>query len=364
MLKNRFIIILMACLCLLTACQKEEVSLDEPILDEELLTPEQVNYDITLVEKGNYVKNSQGSAALEFPIWADLSCETSDTRLKEIFVKKGDSVKKGDILVTFERKADTIALEELELQLKRKKESLEADKADRMEEITIAEEALEEIYTHQELRIAVLNIEKKRISYEKMVYQTEKSIKDLEERIEELKEDLENNKLIAPFDGVIEKVVSFHAGSLLEKGETILSMYSPEIMLFKVKSANGKLRYNMDVTVTAGRKNQIKSYAGKVVTASNILPYTISKDYALIKLNVDAPESDFNSNIKFSGTFQEIRNVLLVDRNAIEKEDNKSFVYILENDIISKRYISEGYDNREQVWVLDGLYEGQSLILN
>ena len=60
--------------------------------------------------------------------------------------------------------------------------------------------------------------------------------------------------------------------------------------------------------------------------------------------------------------FERLQNVLLIDKSLIRMDEDKSYVRILEDDMIQKRYILPGLRNSETVWVMDGLSEEQKVI--
>ena len=68
--------------------------------------------------------------------------------------------------------------------------------------------------------------------------------------------------------------------------------------------------------------------------------------------------------MEYQANSQELKNVLLVDKDAVQKEEGKYFVYLLEDGVVHKRYVSLGLENKKSVWILDGLSEGQELILD
>ena len=72
----------------------------------------------------------------------------------------------------------------------------------------------------------------------------------------------------------------------------------------------------------------------------------------------------FTLNMEYSADYQEVKNVLLVDREALQKDGGKTFVYVLEDGVIHKRFISVGLSSKTSAWILDGLSEGQDLILD
>ena len=363
-----------ACLCLAGCQQKEE---EQASITEAMLAPKKANYNTVPVEKADYVMTSQGSVSIEFPSAIDLCWETEGTTMKELLVEKGQEVKAGDVLMTFEIASDKIALEELEIQLLRKQEDYTRKKDAQEVELAKAEEEAEKIENGHSYRIAMLNVEKQRIAYEQYVYETEKSIKELQERIAEKKQMVENNKLIAPFDGIIASVVYFSEGDAIEVGEKLISMYETDTVILKVNNADGKLRYNMEVSVETVNIANDKSRTGRVVSAPNILPASVDQDYALITLDEEMSMEDygyrggpngrgfgFTLNMEYSADYQEVKNVLLVDREALQKDGGKTFVYVLEDGVIHKRFISVGLSSKTSAWILDGLSEGQDLILD
>ena len=374
MLKNKIVcyaLSLAACLCL-CGCQQEEKAKIEA-----LIAPEKANYDTKQAEKGDYITETDGSVSVEFPNELKLSWDTAGAVGKELLVEKGQEVKAGDVLLTFQVDIDKIALEEMEIQLLRKQEDY-ARKKDVMEvELKEAEEEAEEITNEHSYRIAVLNVEKQRIEYEQYVYETEKAIAALDKKVKEQKALMANTELVAPIDGIIGSIPYNFEGEKVEVGKELITMYATNTVLLKVSRADDKLRYNMDVTVTKGSGANAKEYTGRVISAPNILPDSLGQDYALITLDQEMTLEDygyqtkgpgrgygFMSKMEFEAKYQELNDVLLVNKNAVRKEDGKYYVYILEDGAVHKRYVSVGLSGKTHYWVLDGVSEGQDVILD
>ena len=70
------------------------------------------------------------------------------------------------------------------------------------------------------------------------------------------------------------------------------------------------------------------------------------------------------SKMEFSAKYQELNDVLLVNKEAVRKEDGKTYVYILENGTVHKRFVTVGLSGKTHAWILDGLKEGQSVVLD
>lgn len=346
---------------LLTACQGGAKS--QELISGELMLPEQANYHTTQVLSGRYEKTSQGSASLLYPISADLFGEEDGARLREILVSSGDQVKKGDVLAVFEIESSDAELAGLRLQLQRKEEELAQGSKEHQDGIKAIERRLPGLISHEK-QIAKLKLEKAQAAYELFVYQTETEIGQLREKLAEAEETVQDNVLTAPFDGVISSVIIYHSGDRVEPGETIISLYSTEQLLLKVSESSEKLRYNMEVTVEAGRKNERQAFRGRVIAAPGILPSQVPMNYALIQPDEGVTAEDLKYSIQYTCVAEEAYDAVLVDRKAVQKENGKNFVYLLEDDIAKKRFVAAGSSNLEQTWILDGLTPGQTLILD
>lgn len=354
---------------LLTACQSKT---SEPQVESlPIVMPvKEANYNTVEAAYGDFGKELKGNAGRgnispEFVLTKDLSWETSNARFQEILVRNGDFVKKGDVLAVFDLEADTVALREMELELTRTREAFARGCQQREESIAEAmTDTLQEGLKIEQLKIEELQVEKLKIAYEQYVYQTQKSIANLEEKLEELREAVEVNTLTAPFDGVISWVISYSKGDKVTAGAKLISMYSPDEFYLKAADYVDQLNYNTEITLEAGSKNDRRTYVGRVVSAPDILPDTISQKYLYVKLEPAATLDKLVGSVEFSARTEELKDVLLVKKTAVSSEDGRNFVYLLEDDIVKKRYILTGIGNTEYTWILDGVDAGQMLILD
>ncbi|WP_251209331.1 efflux RND transporter periplasmic adaptor subunit [Acetatifactor aquisgranensis] len=334
---------------------------EEPLYREDFIAPEQANYDTVQIETGDYIRTAAGSVRIYYPVTADLRWDESQARFREFLVRKGDEVKAGDALAVFDIEVSRADREELALTLARTIENLETGTAERLTAMEEADKKLEGLGGH-ELRIEQLRIEKARAEYEQFVYQTEQEITRLRECLEEMDEEIADNTLVAPFNGVIDTIAACSEGDLVTKDMVIISMYSTDSYYLVAEDSLGRLRYNMEVTVETGRGSNLKTYQGKVVAAPSILPGSAPQGMALIELYEDVPPKELSGTLKYQYNAEELRDVLLVDWSAVEAEKGKSYVYVLEDDMVQKRYVVPGLNNREKMWILDGLREGQTVI--
>lgn len=344
--------------------EKAEVLLNTDQLQKELQNAQNPNYKTVTVRKGEYVRARNGSAALAYMVREDLVWEKNNARFQEILVTRGQEVKQGEVLAVFEIEESKTHMKELQMQLDKAKKSFEEEKADRLEAIKEAQEYAEIYYRYQELDAANLKIEMQKADYEQYVLRTEQQITSLEESIKNLKDEVSENTLKAPFDGVISAVTVYHPGDQVEPGAVLISMYSTDKILIVTEDKVNQLRYNMDVKIHISYKKEKKELEGIVVATPDILPDGVSQRATMIQLKEDIAPEDLQGNITYVCDSEVLQDVLLVDRDAVSKEDNKNFVYILEDGSVQKRFIVTGPNNNDEVVVYDGLVEGQVLVID
>jgi len=345
----------------LAGCGKSPMT---PVLQQdELMTSEEANYNTVQVRIGDYEKEATGNAAVIYLLHKNLYWEHSNATFTEYLVKDGQQVKEGDVLMRFHSDENRLQLETLRIQLQRARESFEEQNTERFEKLHAAKVKSEDLKDY-DLKIAEINIEKMQASYEQFLYESNRNMRQLEEQIAELEAEAEVDVLVAPFDGVVEDIVRLNEGDQVNKGQWMARLYSTDRMLIKANDTSGKLRYNMDVIIEAGRKDDIKSFSGKVIVAPHIMPSSVYQDLTLIELDGNITQEQLNGNIKFRCISEDIQEILLVERNAIQREDGEEFVYILDGDMIQKRYVETTLNTPEGVWILDGLEEGQTLIID
>lgn len=331
--------------------QTQEVSGQEEKINDKTVQP----------ELGEYIKSVSVEAAVYYPKAADLFCEIENAFIKEILVKQRQEVKEGDALLTFDIKVSEADIQELSLKLERHLEDAEREKEERISEISHVQSEAEGL-AGDELELALLKEKILQAEYDEFVYLSEYQAAQYEEQIESLQLEIENNTVTAPFDGVIDYVGPYNAGDQVREGQLLVKMHADEKYCLAVEDIAGNLRYNMDITVTAGPKNDTKTYHGKVVTAYNVLTSDIPEGKVLIRLEDAAAEEELQVGLTCHADVEKLQDVLVLDRKLIGLEEEKSYVSVLDGETIQKRYIVEGLRNTKHVWVVDGLSEGQKVI--
>ena len=284
-------------------------------------------------------------------------------RFDEFYVTSGTEVSKGDVLARFTTEENQVALEEKQLALERAQRDFTLGKQQRQDQIKQAEAALNGLSSY-EARIQALNIQKLQSQYDQYVYQTEYSLAAQQEEIQKLQSQISETVLVAPFDGIVDSVVSFNQGDKVDPSQVLVTMYASDRLLISAEDAEGAYRYNMPVTVQIGNNDEVETYTGRVISASNILPAALKQGQALIELDGKLDPALAKRKVAVTGNDVDLHNVLLVNRSAIKKDESRRYVYVLDGETVKKRYVVEGENNMSTTWILDGLTEGQTLILD
>lgn len=341
--------------------QKAEVS--EPDI---LQVFEQVNYKTVTAEVAKYERTGSAAAGVVYPVKTVMVWEKANSYCAEVLVSGKQEVKKGDILMRFEVEVDQVTLETLKLQLQRETEELGREKEKRQAAIAEAKSAAEALQEQviYEKEIAFLKVEQMQAEYDTFVYQSQRTIQLLQEQIAELRRTVEENVLVAPHDGIVELKTVLKPGDKVTPGQELLTVYATDKFLLKVNSASKDLKYNMDVQIQAGDVSNLMNFDGHVVVSANVLPASVAEDVVLIALDSQAEEKNFKNRIVVNYRADVFQNVLMVDVDALHSENGKLLVNILEEDTVHKRYVFPVINNGKQFWILDGVTEGQALIID
>ena len=90
---------------------------------------------------------------------------------------------------------------------------------------------------------------------------------------------------------------------------------------------------------------------------------TISNNTVLVEVDGGFTEDDLSNYLTFEVNNEVLRNVLTVPSNAVDRENGKNFVYVMEGGIIQKKYVVIRTNSTATVWVQEGLSAGQTLII-
>ena len=326
--------LLLLALCLTTAQAEELIAPDA-------IVPETANYRTAEIVRGDYTETAQSGASEVYPLTYRARYEGAEARFVRFLVKKGDEVKEGDVLA--------------EVSLNARQDSLSAAQA--------ALNAAADEFSREEAR---LKLERLRLETEKYRYEQERSIRMQEEAIEEAREDFENTQITAPADGIVSDLPTFKEGEPIYSGWTMAYLYSTDRLLLRVKNEAGKFRYNMPVTIETGVAKSRTTVTGRVVATDLLLLSSDRKEnvaYIALDAQYDHRELVIR-NSQISGETVRVQEVLLIPRAALTLEAGNYFVSKLSDDRVEKRFVNSRLSSTPTQWLLQGLEEGDLVILD
>lgn len=350
--------------CLLCACNAPAPAPSEPFyIPEELKTPEKTTYETVPVEFGEYAVTSTGKARVTYLETAKLTWQGGTARFAQVHVKTKQYVNEGDVLMTFEVASNTTELISMRLQLERLWSTLDRETASRKAAIEAQKEKAKQLTSYDQ-RIAELTVDRMQAEYDAYVFQATQNIYDLEAQIAEIERVASITTLVAPFSGVIDSITSLDVGTSISKGTTLVTMHATDNLLFTATDSSQALRFNMPISIISGSGSKIATYTGRVVAAPNILPNGLTQNTVLVKLDTAVSQEELSNSLKYSAQTQIVQNILVVPRSAVDVENGVSFVYVLEDGTAQKKYVVSKNISPSSAWILEGLSQGQSLIVD
>lgn len=337
-----------------------EAFADSEHIDPDKITAESVNYHTVTAEYGDIETTLKAPGYLYYPSSVEVCHEGGDAYYEESLVNYGDKVKKGDPLLKIRAVGDQVLEEKLTIELTRAREDYEtgiAEKQAALQELNERRAAAADPY---EIRFLDIDIAMKALEIEQYIYETERAIAELETAVSKIREDNAVTYVFAPRDGVVADLQLFHQGDILKDGGLVCTLIDKDISFIRVD--NPAYRYGSEVEITTRFANSTAVYRGEVTVTGAALP-NAGFEGALIRLIDEPKDGDSFNNISVVGSDIDLRQVLLVPKETAELAGGKNVVKIVDSDnVVHKRILNIGLSTREQIWVLDGVSEGDRLV--
>ena len=369
-LKKMLLITTVACvLTTFTGCYffPKEAEVLAPPLKE----PEKVTYSTAEVKQGTIEKQASCIAFFVSAKQVALSFKSRGGYLKAVYVNTGDtvqtnhnsksiagemdddkkdvSVKQGDVLAEldtdslgYDIKQQKIVLNKAELAYERVKAENSQDK--------------------YALELAELDVESARL------------------RLEDMKSELQKSKLICPVSGVIDYVDETQVGEYINANKTFIRIIDPTQLLLESNGDNAaKFRFGMKVEVNINGQHypgevvmspydvSIKDYE-KAVNSGKTAQYNQLMDTLQNTIRIKVPNLKekvaIGDSAAVSVSLLKKDNVLMVPKKTIHDFQDKKYVKVLRDGIISEQYIEVGIESDTDSEVVKGLEKGDKILLN
>lgn len=325
------------------------------------------------VERGTLVQEFRASASVQSVREVTVYLEAEDAQFVEHRVQNGQRVEAGDVLSVFRKRSDNVRLAEIEVEL----QGLAAEREDGLYDRDKADEDLrEQLY---ELEILPSDEKTYRVYVQGQVLQAQLARSALEReqfllRLEERERKLNAEReeilagerdltVTAPVSGVVTGLQTLSPGENCEAGRALLRVYDPERYLLRAgEGILGELRVGQAVTIEYGPGDERKTAPGVVVSAQSLLPPDLDAGGAAVAVQEDIPAADL---VNPSVVSQEklLEDALLLPRTAVGSENGQSYVLLRKDGSPRKRFVQVGPQSNDQVVILDGITEGQEVVL-
>ncbi len=291
-------------------------------------------------------------------------------------VTLGQEVKKGDVITTYYVDYDAVNLVEHKAAAESAEESFRATLNSKRADIAEQENRIRLMPNGSEKEIAKARLGKTRLDLEQF-QKTEKTVKETRKRYEDFLKETEQSKVRAPVSGyIVELDTETIEGDLVNAGTQMAAISQKKDFIITIPNEGGlggiNLRYNMEVSIGLGKSmNELDTrIRGRIISAPNFLEKSTTPDLYIEPID---PPADANWDSTIFVEFQRLKmdDVLLVPYDAVSVEqdsylveNNKYFVTLLKDGIKRKRYIVSDRSNSDYYRVVDGLDEGDEVVVN
>lgn len=385
MWKTKMALLVAAASVLFTACAGETTGGEGELLLYEggvsgsavsgsAVAGEEEQYETVPVRKEDYQELYSDTAEMEYTDINTVYIDEEDAVLDSVKVKKDQHVKKGDVLAVFHLETSETKLEKQKLQNQQARANYESGLSSLKNSLSQLQEEYEHLTASSEKKQKSLEIKKMESEIE-AYEEGEKEIKEQEKQYAKLVRMQSKTNLVAKKAGVVTEVGREYVGEEVDSSKKIVELRNNDKWTLKVKDPEGKLRYNMEVSVRLGKTlNDFKyEVRGKVISAGDItgVDETDESGDNIIYIEVseaDKKKYDFqNNNIYVQAVSFEVKDALLVDQRAVYSESvgytNKYYVWVYEEGNLHKRFIVSNYQNEEEYLVEQGVSENQTLAI-
>ncbi len=310
-------------------------------------------YELTPVVRGNIQKTKTLAAVYQQVKTENLSFSVDGLRLKGVYVSVGDAVKEGELLAELYCDDERELLAELEYELMTQKIEIEHLKEQR------------------DLKLSQL--EKRKDAMSNLQYQAQKEeleedfrlqIEDLEDMIyietmqyESYKTYVDGCTIYAGMDGTVTYMGYTGSGYYSWSGRNLITVSDSSVCAFQCSDTEYIPYFTEGAAYTFATSAGVK-YETVLAEAD--------EDRGIFRFELTETQYGLPIGLRvlYSLVLDEKTDVLYLPKNAVHYVDDKAYVYYIDEDGIRQmKYISVGMEADAQIEILDGLAEGEEVIL-
>ncbi len=355
----------LAAMLLLGGCSilptEEEIAV-KPLLNEAYLP----SYETVKVQRGT-VDTSIVKQVTYRPDTVESLTFGEEGVLQDIFVKKGDSVKKGDLLAqldctelldtaaSYEKSMSDLALqkkqicEQRDLEVKtydlKLKHNLSRQQQADQEELSVLKIEYDALQTAKESTLK---------QYEQRLVVIADEMTILQLRLDEVNEKLHGRQIYAPMDGVVSYIMNVLAGDTLNTNQPLLRIEATENIVFTADEAvfavgsvyEGEMQNGGFISLVA-----VEAEEGALLTDS-LVPQQEDMGFT----------NRASAKVTIPGEVHE--DTLYIRTAALFENEHGYYVYVVdENGLAESRNVTVGLISGIRAEITDGLEEGEDVVV-
>lgn len=305
---------------------KEEETLAPPIK-----VPDKVDYETVEVKKASIVNDIKCTGDFVSVLKTDFYYKDRAGRLEKVYVKEGDTVKKGQLLAQLETG-------EIETDLKLQQIAY------RKSEISYDKLKTQSGVSDYDLELAKLDVDSNKI------------------RLDSLKRELEASKLVSSVDGTVIYVTETKQGDYINAYTTIVRVADPknlQLLYTGDKVSSFKLGDKVEVKVES------KAYTGEVTSTPADAPADAdetAKKSVRVKVEGLGDSAKLGDNAEIRLVLEKHDDVIVLKRNLINLFNGRKFVNVLKDGVREERDVETGIQNSTEIEITKGLEVGDLVI--
>ncbi len=331
------------------------------VFSAELLDAKETVYKTETLTPRELVRTAELEADPSFVFSKTVSTGSEDCVISELRASRNQHVRKGDVLAVLRGTGSESDVKELRLQIEYYKAS--CDETEEKMAALVEAAASESAENSFDEEITQLKVKKAQAAYDAYVLKAEYELKNMTAQLEEKEAELKDTYLYSPIDGVVKSVASgYKAGDLIKANTPLYVISYDGAVLYYAASTGGTFAYNREVTMKVGRGEKQLTVKGRVVSSPEVMPDGVYLGGVYVEANPEDLKYGAD-HASMSVEYTMMKDALIVDKSAVETEEGVAYVLLLDGSKVKKRRIIRGPGTGVEVSVVQGLSEGDVLIL-
>lgn len=310
---------------------------------------QEVEVKVATVEMGKIVEQIYTKGKLK-PTQTTSVYAPANGLVESVKVKSGDTVKKGQVLLT-------LSMKQVREQLEKERINLQLTEAERLAAKKQHFENFKQARnTNPDLEPEKLDL----TTYDLRIRSSQLTIQSLEKQ-------LANQNVVAPADGVVTSLV-VNAGQMLTEGSeiaTIADVSRLKVSAYLNELDAGKTEQGMKAVITGEAFSD--SYEGSIsyLAPTAVLPTPTSKDPSVemeVSLNQVSPELRPGYNVTVEMEIPD-KERLLAPINAIQYDGEQAYVFKVQDGVAVKVPVTKGKEGEDQIELVSGVTKGDLVVV-